>query len=122
VPGRWFVTRTRSGRLYRPIEEAQSQYWDAQVADPGEHTVQVRLVNERPGETGGAVVETDESEIVKGGGPVVVEVAGDPDLVHGDAGGGGAGPASANRVGAGGHAEARSAASWMVVRRGRRGL
>ncbi|MDT4971163.1 MAG: hypothetical protein QOG22_1306 [Pseudonocardiales bacterium] len=40
----------------------------------------MRLVDERPGQAGGAIVEADQGEVVERGGPVIVEVARDPDL------------------------------------------
>jgi hypothetical protein len=77
------------------IEGAQRQQGDAEVADPGEDTVQLRLVDDRPGQAGGAIVEADQGEVVEGGGPVIVEVTYDLDLVRRGAGHGRAGLARA---------------------------
>ena len=54
----------------------------ADVAQTGEETVELRLVRERSAQAGRAVVAAHQGEVAEPGGPVVVEVTIDPDLVR----------------------------------------
>src|SRR3954447_19670635 len=91
--GRRIGTWTRWWLRYRPIEGAQHQQWDAEVPDPGEQTVELRLVDERAGQARRVVGEADQGEGAERGCPVIVEVPRDPDLVRRGAGHGAAGRA-----------------------------
>src|SRR5215213_429974 len=97
------------------MEGAHRQQRDAEVADPIEDAVQLRLVDDRAGQAGSAVVEANQGEVAERGGPVIVEVTGDPDLVHRGVGRRRAGPAGAGWVGDGsGHVGAPAGALWVV--------
>src|SRR3982751_2293516 len=54
----------------------------ADVAQAGEYTVELRLVGDRDGKGGGAVVVAGQVERIQPGRPVVVEVAVDVDRVR----------------------------------------
>src|SRR3954469_8851620 len=62
---------------------AELEEGGADVAETGEQAVELRLVRHRSGECAGAVVVPADGEPAEPWGPVVVEVAVDPDLVGG---------------------------------------
>jgi len=72
------VEQVRTCRIYG----AERQERDAEVANPSEETVQLCLVDERPRQSGSAITEPDQREVLKHGGPMIVEVARDPDFVY----------------------------------------
>jgi hypothetical protein len=63
------------------VQHSNADEGEAEVADLGEHAVQLRLVPDETCQGGCAVVVLSQGEIVEPSGPMRVKVSGDPELV-----------------------------------------